>query len=134
MKDIKDNKTQSVEHILSELLHSFLVTPYNWSLVGLAAFLWSCVCYFGYFNTNFDMISSVSYYIMLLSLVTIIIGFTKKELGTNLVKLGIVTELVNIFSLCSSKSVVFQQFGIFILLPICLFLFLLQLKNLLIVE
>ena len=129
------SKECSIESKICGLLGKVLVTPYNVSLILITILVWFLSCYFGYFNSNFDMMSTIAGYIIWGSQGCIVIGvFTTGSYSKCLVKLGVLTELITIFALLSAKSVVvlINSIGMLVLFPLSIFCFLLLLKNILI--
>jgi hypothetical protein len=125
-------KTSSLELRIG-CLESIFVTPYNWSLIVLSFIAWFGVAYFGYYNTNFDMISSITNYVIATSLIAILIGSTKSLEGArDLTKIAIATLSLSFLSLISFKSVnpIFNNLGCLLLMPASIFGFFLLLKNL----
>ena len=116
-------------------LDSMLVTKYNWSLLLLSLITWSVIAYFGYYNTNFDIMSSAANYIIATSLISILIGFVQRIERSRIIvlmKIAITTLFVAFLGLISVKSIepMFNNLGCFLLLPLGIFGFFLLLKNL----
>ena len=124
-----DNKSHNLECNIAVVLNKILVTPYNWSLLVITALWWLPVCCYGFWNTNFDMVSTITNYIMLLSVVCIAIGLLadKPQLFV-LARLGVLTQLATMLVIVIAKSVVTSGIGHFVI-PICMFGWLLLLKN-----
>jgi len=108
---------------------NLLVMQYNVGLVILTALLWSLCFYFGYWDKNFDMLSTIESYIVGLSLVSILIGALGHSRWQKLIKLGIITKIAAIFTLAASKSVITSVAGVWLLTPISIFCFFVLLKN-----
>ena len=119
----------SLEQTLGRLIGRILATPYNWSLVGLTI-LWGSLIYcFGFWNTNFDMVSTMTNYIMLSGVAVTVVGLLMQgELSSNLTRLGVLTQFVTMLAIFIAKSVATSRFGVFII-PLSMFCFLLLLKN-----
>jgi hypothetical protein len=111
------------------IITSILALPYNVGLIILTTLLWSFCCYFGFWNTNFDMLSTVEGYIAGFGLVSILIGALGHARWHRLIRLGVITEVAAIFALVASKSLVISALGVWILSPISMFCFFMTLKN-----
>ena len=106
------------------IITSILALPYNVGPIILATLLWTFCCYFSYFNlNNFDMISTVDGYIVWLGLISTLIGALGHERWRALIRLGVITQVVAIFALVASKSVVIRDVGVWVLSPVSMFYF-----------
>jgi len=126
------SKECPIESKICGLLGNVLVTPYNVGPLILTIALWFLSCYFSFWNNNFDMRSTVASYIIWGSLGCILIGALSTENRSQyLVKFGVLTELITIFALVSTKSVIIlvNDVGMWGLFPLSIFCFLLLLKN-----
>ena len=95
---------------------------------------WLLISYFGYWNTNFDMLSTMENYIMYLNLTCIAVGMISNgKRCEHLVRLGVLNTILVVFALSFSKSTLTDIFGYILLVPMSMFCFFLLLKNILIV-
>jgi hypothetical protein len=124
------NNTYSTEHKIVDLIGKALITKYNFSLVIITVLWWMFACVFKYYNTNFDPLVSAENYIMYLSLISISLGLTSNgNHYKHLAKLGVLSAILVVFALSTSKSVSTALLGEMWLVPISMFCFLLLLKN-----
>lgn len=115
---------------IDTLISKILVTPFNIGLIVMSALLWILCSLLGYWNTNFDMLSTIETYIIALGLIGILIGGIGDKSKLHLIKLGIITQIIGVFALATSKSVAVSIIGIWLLTPMSFFWFFLLLKNL----
>ena len=120
-----------MERKVINLIGEVLITPYNFSLVMMTA-LWWILCYYSPYNGtgNFDMIVTMTNYVIYLNLIAIAVGLS---IASNhckyLARLGAVGFALSILALAATKSYVAHRFGAFIATPASQFCFLLLLKN-----
>jgi hypothetical protein len=114
----------------TNLISKILIAPYNIGLIAMSALLWVLCCLLGYWNANFDMLSTIETYIIGLGLISVLIGGIGDESKRHLLKLGVITQIIGVFALVTSKSLAVSVIGIWLLTPISFFCFFLVLKNL----
>lgn len=120
-----------MERKIVNFIGKVLVTKYNISLIIMTILWWVFGCYLPYYNTNFDMISTVANYVFILSSVSILIGSINcGNHYKHLVKLGVLSVLLIIFISSASKSVLTSYMCKVGVKPIGMFSFFLLLKNL----
>ena len=135
MNTKENNTNQGINN--SELFKVCIIralkSPSNWLLIVLTYVIWSLVGMRYSTNQNFNMVVAPQNYIMLLSLVSIVTALMNYT--TKLIKLAFIGSLTFVISLV---TVVVSQVGIewlgypigyYLLCPISLFLFLLQVKQ-----
>ena len=113
----------------ADSITKFLLKEYNVGLIALTALLWAFSYYFGYWNKNFDMFSTLEGYIVAFSLVSIVVGVLGQEKWQKLIKLGVITKVVAVFALVTSKSIVVSPLGVWVLSPVSIFCFFVLVKN-----
>jgi hypothetical protein len=114
-------------------LENIFVTPYNWSLILLTFITWFGATYFGYYNTNFDMLSSITNYVIATSLIAMVVGALKQSKRSEaLQQIAIMTLMLSFLGLIGYKSVnpIFNIVGSLAFVPSSIFGFFLLLKNL----
>lgn len=119
------------------LISKVLNTPYNWSLALMTVIIWAFSGnWFSYStNQNFDMLVYSQDCIKLLSLSVIIFGLFKKQSNEteekdNVLKLGIITYILSLFTVLSIKSISYSLWlGIWIFQPLSIFLFLMIIQQ-----
>lgn len=126
-----NNTGYFTERSIVDLLGRVIVTKYNISLLIITALWWICGSYLPYYNNNFDMHSTVSSYMMYVSILSIIVGLLRgDENCQHLVKLGVVSVILVVLTSSTIKAVYTAYFGRICLMPISMFCFLLLLKSL----
>ena len=130
INNIKESvQIKSENHtICNDMFSRFLSFPYNLGLIFVTIIWWTFSFFFSYYNTNFDMLSSVCSGILMISIASIIIGIFQEK-SKHLGRLGVVTSLAAIFSLSLGKSVITSSYAIYSIVPITMFLCLILLKN-----
>ena len=131
---MKNNTCFNTYRLISKVLN----TPYNWSLALMTVIIWAFSGnWFSYStNQNFDMLIYSQDCIKLLSLSLIIFGLLKKssdetEEKNNILKLGIITYVLSLFTVLSIKSISYSLWlGIWIFQPLSIFLFLMIIQQL----
>ena len=108
------------------------VTRYNWSLIIIGLLIWFFSCYLNYCaNANFDMIVTVNNYIFAVSLASIIIGIAREgDIYRHISKLALMGIIICLFSIMMIKSILLSKIGVFLIMPVNIFIFLLIVKNL----
>lgn len=130
---MKNNTCFNTYRLISKVLN----TPYNWSLALMTVIIWAFSGnWFSYStNQNFDMLIYSQDCIKLLSLSVIIFGLLKKssdetEEKNNVLKLGIITYVLSLFTVLSIKSISYSLWlGIWIFQPLSIFLFLMIIQQ-----
>jgi len=108
-------------------------SPSNWAIAILTYMIWLLVGMRYSTNQNFNMVTAQQNYVMLLSLVSIIVAFV--SYNTRLLKLaliGAITLPISFITVAVSQvGIVWLgiPIGYYVLCPISLFLFLLQIKQ-----
>ena len=108
-------------------------SPSNWAIAILTYMTWSLVGMRYSTNQNFNMVTAQQNYVMLLSLVSIIVAFV--SYNTRLLKLaliGAITLPISFITVAVSQVGIIWlgiPIGYYVLCPISLFLFLLQIKQ-----
>jgi|GEM_PF-1692848 len=118
---------------LENFFKNIFVTPYNWSLIVLTFITWFGVTYFGYYNTNFDMLSSITNYVIATSLIAMVVGALKQsKRSEGLQKIAVTTLTLSFLGLIGYKSVnsIFNIVGSLAFVPTSICGFFLLLKNL----
>jgi hypothetical protein len=122
------------------IISKVLNTPYNWSLLLMTVIIWAFSGnWFSYStNQNFDMLTYSQESIKLLSLSVIIFGLLKRAPDepddtaekNNVIKLGIITYVLSLFTVLSIKSIGYSLLlGIWIFQPLSIFLFLMIIQQ-----
>lgn len=114
---------------IETLINKFLQAPYNAGLIVVSILLWMLCCYFGYWNKNFDMLSTIETYIIFTSLIAILVGALGADHYRHLIRLGVITQITAIFALVASKSLLVSTMGIWFFTPLSIFCFCLLLKE-----
>lgn len=110
-----------------------LKSPSNWALIIVTYMIWSLVGMRYSSNQNFDMVVAQQHYMMLLSVVSILSGLINHT--TKLVKLafiGAISTAISFLTIAVSKVGITwlgYPIGYYVLCPMSLFLFLLQIKQ-----
>jgi len=116
-----------LEQQISNKLIWFFELEYNLGLWLLSALWWFLACFGGYFNTNFDMLSTIAYFLILTAVASMVIGMVNK-VARDLISLSLLTLMLTITNLILSKSIITNMIGIFIQ-PATFFVYLLLLKK-----
>jgi membrane-associated HD superfamily phosphohydrolase len=130
---MKNNTCFNTYTLISKVLN----TPYNWSLALITVIIWTFSGnWFSYStNQNFDMLVYSQDCIKLLSLSVIIFGLFKKQSNEteekdNVLKLGIITYILSLFTVLSIKSISYSLWlGIWVFQPLSIFLFLMIIQQ-----
>jgi hypothetical protein len=110
---------------------NLLVTPFNISLIALTGVIWAMVVLLPYYNTNFDLGSTLANYITFFSggcVIASILGNGSDE-RLQLSATAVVSFVLSILTLLVTKSVMLNQLGHLVFLPINIFCMLLLVKN-----
>ena len=117
----------NLEKLVGCKLAAVLAAKYNLGLVGITFVWWFLAGLNGYFNTGFDMLSTIVNYMVLTSVATLVAGIVSKS-NRGLIGVSILTQVVAITILILSKSVLTNMVGV-CLQPLAFFTYLLLLKQ-----
>jgi hypothetical protein len=136
MIDQKD-KNYNIATKISKYITCALTTTYNWSLVLMTILIWFVTSWVLYSsNNNFDMMVSTNHYIMLFALVSIICGMCQRISGMQedageLIRIAIMSFFLSLLTVITVKIVgIIFWIGIWVINPLNLFCFLLNIKKL----
>lgn len=118
-----------MQHI-TEKLHLFWRSKYNWTLVVLTLFLYYILSSTYSSNSNYDMVKDLYHYFIFANigiLVALIIRNTEKT--SHLVSFAGVSLLIEVITILSLKSYAVPGFFSILLVPVSIFAFLCLLKE-----
>lgn len=121
----------NIEKKVATTLIRILVMPFNTGLIALTGIIWILAVYFPYYNTNFDLLSTLANYTTYFSGICIIAIFLLKNKGDYVAvqAMAIIAFIWSILTLLAVKSVYLSNIGYLIFFPIDIFCLLLILKN-----
>ncbi len=118
------------EQKIMDKIASFIVTKYNIGLVILSILLWICIMFSSYYNTNFDMLSTIINYTCFLSVGSIVGSFiTSKIEGEKIISYATINFILSFLTLIITKNTILSAIGVFLLFPLNIFVTLLLIKN-----
>lgn len=120
------------ETLLARITNILLNAPYNLGALIVTGLMWYVIACMPYHNNNFDMISEVTKYMVLLSVVSIGSTIIKSSSSPNLriMELSILGFILWVLTLLFTKSVLLPTIGL-MLLPVAIFCSILLLKEIL---
>ena len=100
------------------------VMAVGWSLMLLTFLIWglggALLPYSA--NSNFDMTVTSQEYVRYVCLLGIFVGLMKKEINTNIIRLGVMVYILSWVALVTSKSLLMQgMIGVLIFTPLSIF-------------
>lgn len=129
----ENKQTKDLEQTIISVIGKVLVIPYNFSLVALSYMLWCYICTYRWVSTwNFDLPKTTYDYIIYFSLAAVVIGMLSlMELSAQITRLGLVTYMLAVVSLITSKQLDYISTfcNLYFITPLTLFSFFLMIKN-----
>lgn len=124
----KFNNIEAVKNYTVKILKS----PSNWALIIITYLIWSILGLSYSTNQNFDMTVTPQYYVMLLSIVSILSGLLNHTGAlAKLAFIGAIAVVASMLAIITSKTGIIcfgYPVGYYLLCPMSVFLFLLQIK------
>lgn len=118
------SKEKELNSLVINAFNQFLNTRHNWSLMLLTFLIWglggALLPYSA--NSNFDMTVTSQEYVRYVCLLGIFVGLMKKEINTNIIRLGVMVYILSWVALVTSKSLLMQgMIGVLIFTPLSIF-------------